>query len=320
VTPPPLGYLRAAGDTARTILPLTWFTLGVSVVVCVVIGVLLWQSLRHAKTQPWPIDMRSVPVERGDGGVRWIGIGVALSAIPLFAILVWTMQALAATTAPRSQGALTLDVTARQWWWEVSYRGDSPHHTFPTANEIHIPVGQPVFVRLHGGDVIHSFWVPKLMGKTDAIPGRTNETWLRADEPGEYVGQCAEYCGVQHAHMALKVIAEPADAFETWRTHQLQPAPAPGSPALTHGAEVFQGHCAVCHEVRGSKAGAIAGPDLTHIASRTTIAAGTLANNAGTLAEWIQFAQGIKPGTLMPNQNLPPQDLVAVVSYLETLR
>jgi len=316
----PLGYLTAAGNRAHTILPLTWFTLAISIAVCVVIALCLLGALRRGGLRRWPVDMRTVPVARGGAGLRWIGIGVALSAIPLLAILVWTMQALAAAGPLRGRAALTVDVTARQWWWEVRYDADTPAQTFLTANEIHIPVGRPVRVRLHGGDVIHSFWVPQLSGKTDAIPGRTNDTWLQADQPGRYGGQCSEYCGAQHAHMGLEVVADPPAAFEAWRTAQLRPAPAPTSAALMHGAAVVEYRCGACHELRGTQAGALAGPDLTHLASRARIAAGVLPNNAGALAEWIQYAQRVKPGTLMPDQNLDGADLSDVVAYLGTLR
>ena len=150
-------------------------------------------------------------MSRGVEGVRWITLGVSISAIPILVALVWTMVALANTSGPPSNPALTLDVTGHQWWWEVQYESADPSQGFLTANEIHIPVGETVLVRLHGGDVIHSFWVPKLTGKTDTIPGQTNYSWIRADRPGLYRGQCTEYCGYQHAHMSLRGLA-PAPA------------------------------------------------------------------------------------------------------------
>src|SRR5690242_722854 len=153
----PLGYLDAAGNRADTILPLTWFTIVVSVLVCVIIAALLWMGIRRRASTA---NIRSVPVDRGANGLRWISLGVAISAVPLLITLVWTMVALARVSGPPSNPALTLDVTGHQWWWEVRYNAPQPSEIFTSANEIHIPVGVPVLVRLHGGDVIHSFWVP----------------------------------------------------------------------------------------------------------------------------------------------------------------
>ena len=315
----PLSYLSASGGQARTILPLTWFTLGVSIFVCVAIGVCLWLALRRARQRPWPLDMRSVPVERGGSGLRWIGIGLALSAVPLLVTLVWTMVALAGAQTP-NQTAMTLDVTPHQWWWEVRYDSPRPNETFSTANEIHIPVGEAVRVRLHGADVIHSFWIPQLSGKTDAIPGQTNVTWLQAQQSGRYEGQCTEYCGMQHAHMALEVVAESPDAFAAWRANQLQPAQPPATATLQSGKEVVEYRCGLCHKVRGTRAAAVSAPDLTHVGSRRWLAAGTVPNDPGHLAAWILAPQSFKPGTLMPPQQLQGQQLADVVAYMATLR
>ena len=247
-------------------------------------------------------------------------MGVAISAIPILVALVWTMVALANTAGPPSNPALTLDVTGHQWWWEVQYDSADPSQGFLTANEIHIPVGETVLVRLHGGDVIHSFWVPKLTGKTDTIPGQTNYSWIRADHPGLYRGQCTEFCGYQHAHMSLEVIAQNRDDFDKWRAAQLAPAASPTTPEQQRGEQLVEYRCGSCHEVRGTLAGARSAPDLTHIASRRTIAAGTLVNNPGNLSGWIEDPQAIKPGALMPNQLLSAQELSDVRDYLETLK
>jgi cytochrome c oxidase subunit 2 len=228
------------------------------------------------------------------------------------------MVALAKISGPPGNTQLTLDVTGRQWWWDVRYDAAEPYRTFSTANEIHIPVGVPVLIRLHGADVIHSFWVPKLSGKTDAIPGQTNVTWLEASQPGRYRGQCSEYCGFQHAHMAFEVVAESREDFQRWRAHQLQPAPEPTTPEQKRGMELVEYRCGLCHEVRGTTAGAINAPDLTHLMSRQTIAAGTLP--IGAVGGWIEGAQQLKPGTLMPNQNLTAQQLSDTLAYLETLQ
>jgi cytochrome c oxidase subunit II len=316
----PLGYLDAAGQRAQAVLPLTWWTLIVSIVVCVVIGVLLWIPVRRNFVRGGIEQMRAVAPSHGRNGLKWIGVGLAISGVPLLVTLIWTMVALAAVSGPPENSTLTVDVTGHQWWWEVRYDASQPDQTFATANEMHIPVGERVLVRLHGGDVIHSFWVPKLTGKTDTIPGQTNLSWIQAQQPGRYSGQCTEYCGVQHAHMAFEVVAEPKADFDRWRTQQLEPAPAPTTTEQMRGMSLVEYRCGLCHQVRGTTAGAVAAPDLTHVMSRRTIAAGTLPTGPGTLAEWIEAPQAIKPGNLMPAQNLAPQQLSDALAYLETLK
>ncbi len=316
----PLSYLSAGGPRAGTILPLTWFTLSVSAIVCLVIAVLLWIAVRRGRAGGGDAETRAVPVENGPPGVGWIRNGLVLSAIPLLVALVWTMVTLAAVSGPPKDPALVLDITGHQWWWEVTYESPDPSQIFSTANEIHVPTGERVLVRLHGADVIHSFWVPKLTGKTDTIPGQTNLAWLEASAPGEYFGQCTEYCGLQHARMGLEVVADPPAVFAHWREQQLQPAKAPAGAAQQRGRALVEFRCGLCHQVRGTMAGARAAPDLTHIAGRHTLAAGILPNNAGNLSGWIENPQGFKPGSLMPNQNLSGEQLQDVVAYLETLQ
>ncbi len=316
----PLGYLTAAGERAAAILSLTWFTLTVSIVVCVVIAILLWAAVRRARVSGGAAQMRTVPLQGDASGMRWIGVGLLISTVPLAITLVWTMVTLAAVAEPTGKPALVLDVTGHQWWWEVQYDAAEPDQLFTTANEIHIPINTRVLVRLHGADVIHSFWVPKLTGKTDTIPGQTNVSWMQARRPGRYLGQCTEYCGWQHAHMALEVVAESQPDFERWRARQLQPAQAPQSPAQQRGLALVEFRCGLCHQVRGTMAGSHVGPDLTHLESRRMIAAGMLPNSPGTLSGWIEDAQGIKPGNQMPNQTLSAEQVGDVVAYLETLR
>jgi len=313
----PLGYLNAAGARADVILPLTWFTLIVSAVVCIVIAALLWAGIRrrHATT-----DIRSVRLERGGNGLRWISLGVLISAVPLFITLVWTMVALAKVSGPPRNPALTLDVTGHEWWWEVRYNAPRTSEIFTTANEIHIPVGVPVLVRLHGADVIHSFWVPKLSGKTDAIPGQINMSWLQARVPGRYRGACQEFCGSQHANMAFEVVAQSREDYDLWREAQLQAAPDPTTQPQIRGLNVVEYRCGLCHQVRGTRAGAISAPDLTHVMSRRLLAAGTIPNTPGNLAGWIQNPQALKPNSLMPNQYLSGEQLSDVLAYLETLK
>jgi cytochrome c oxidase subunit 2 len=320
MSPTPLGYLEAAGQRAQITLPLTWLTLSISLIVCVVIAILLWLGVRRARVSGGAEETRAVEVARGGNGLRWIGVGLSISALPLLVTLVWTMVALAKVSGPPGNTQLTLDVTGKQWWWDVRYDAVEPDRTFTTANEIHIPVGVPVLVRLHGADVIHSFWVPKLSGKTDTIPGQTNVTWLEAARPGRYRGQCTEYCGFQHAHMAFEVVAESPADFQRWREHQLQPAPEPVTDEQKRGMDLVEYRCGLCHEVRGTTAGAVSAPDLTHLMSRRLIASGTLVNGVGILGGWIEGAEQLKPGSLMPNQNLTAEQLSDTLAYLETLQ
>ena len=313
----PLGYLNAAGARADVILPLTWFTLIVSAVVCMVVTALLWAGIRRRHAT---MDIRSVRLERGGNGLRWISLGVLISAVPLFITLVWTMVALAKVSGPPRNAALTLDVTGHEWWWEVRYNAPRSSEIFTTANEIHIPVGVPVLVRLHGADVIHSFWVPKLSGKTDAIPGQINMSWLQARVPGRYRGACQEFCGSQHANMAFEVVAQSRQDYDLWRETQLQAAPDPTTQPQIRGLNVVEYRCGLCHQVRGTRAGAVSAPDLTHVMSRRLLAAGTIPNTPGNLAGWIQNPQALKPNSLMPNQYLSGEQLSDVLAYLETLK
>jgi cytochrome c oxidase subunit 2 len=233
--------------------------------------------------------------------------------------VIGTLFTFAAVAMPAHAADLTLEVTGWQWWWSVRYRSAEPARIFTAANEIHIPVGRPVRIELTSHDVIHSFWIPHLGGKMDVIPGQTNVMWLQADHAGTYRGQCAEYCGAQHAHMAMYVVADTPQDYLAWLRGQLADAAPPRSQAVRHGEESFVAHCAACHAVRGTSAGGILGPDLTHLMSRRTIAAGLLPNTPGNLAAWIADAQALKPGSRMPTLALSGPDLSAVVSYLQTL-
>ncbi len=261
-------------------------------------------------------DYRHLP----PGGLALIVAGgVALPVIVLLTLSFVGSRVLAAQVAPGEAPATTIEVTGHQFWWEVQY----PAQGILTANEVHVPVGQAVRVTLRSVDVIHSFWVPQLAGKTDLIPGKTNQMWLRADAPGVYRGQCAEYCGLQHAHMAFLVIADPPDQFAAWVAAQQRPATQPTDPALQQGAQVFarQG-CITCHAIRygAGDTGGKVGPDLTHLASRGTIAAGTLDNNRGSLGGWIMNSQAIKPGNHMPPMPMDGESLQALLTYLESLQ
>ena len=219
------------------------------------------------------------------------------------------------------EDALLVRITGKQWWWEITYPGNPPSNQVTTANELNVPVGVPVVVELTSSDVIHSFWPPNLVGKRDLIPGETASLWFQADSAGVYRAQCAEYCGHQHAKMAMLVVAQPRDSFEQWLARQRDSARTPSDSLAARGQEVFLAtSCVMCHSVRGTPAGSRIGPDLTHLASRRTIAAGTLPNTRGNLAGWILDPQRIKPGSRMPSNQLSPDDLHALLAYLETLR
>lgn len=313
----PLQYLTGSGPKANATVALTWLLIVISVVVVVIIAALVTTGAwRGRLTHPSP--KATAPIA-GATGLDWLIWGVGISFIALVISLIWTMVVVAEVNPPR-HAPLTIEVTGEQWWWKVRYLSDAPSLTVTTANEIHIPVGQPVRVRLIGGDVIHSFWVPQLAGKTDTIPGQINVTWLQADKPGVYRGQCTEYCGVQHAHMGFFVVAEARNQFERWWQSQSLQAAEPANPAAQAGEETFVFKCGACHTVRGTDAGGTVAPDLTHLMSRHTIAAATLPTTPAGLGAWISNPQSIKPGTNMPTLYLSGPQLQNVLAYLETLK
>jgi cytochrome c oxidase subunit 2 len=273
--------------------------------------------LRSKRTANRPLDLH-VPFEERSGRLI-LGLGIATAVIVLGLSLV--SYAGQRTVFAKDENALTLKIIGHQWWWEVRYEADSPHQSFVTANEIRIPTGQPVKLELESADVIHSFWVPSLTGKMDLITGQKNELQFTAKNPGVYRGQCAEFCGLQHAHMAFAVIALTPDEFGRWREQQNQSAIVPADSLGKQGEALFRGRgCALCHNIRGTLAGGQLGPDLTHIGSRTTVAAGTLPLNSATLAAWIADPQHIKPGNLMPRMPLQSDELIAILHYLEQLK
>ena len=265
----------------------------------------------------------------------WIfGAGIAFPVVVLTALLAWSTWRSAQLAPQTSHDALTISVTGKMWWWEVRYRDPATNREIISANEIHIPVGEPVYLGMTASDVIHSFWVPALAGKRDMIPGRVTGLTLRADKPGVYRGQCAEYCGEQHARMAFHVIALPRPEFDAWLARQAAPSLPADTTVLQRGREAFLAQqCQACHTIRGvtdvppfSEQARIAdtsrlGPDLTHVGSRREIAAGTLRNHRGTLAGWIADPQAIKPGVFMPpSQDLDGETLRALATYLEHLK
>ncbi len=252
---------------------------------------------------------------------RMVAAATGLTVIGLFGFLLtslWTSRAMAAVRPDR---AITIEVTGHQWWWEIHYEEGIPSQRVQTANEIHIPVGRPVVFKVTSRDVIHSFWVPNLHGKRDLIPGYTTAIWLQATRPGVFRGQCAEFCGLQHAHMAIEVTAEPEDAFNHWLDAQRATATTPMNDWERRGRDVFMtARCAGCHTIRGTDANGQLAPDLTHIGSRKTIGAGTMPNKPEHMKLWVRDPQASKPGNQMPPNPLSPEDLQAVVTYLESLR
>ncbi|MDQ2670213.1 MAG: cytochrome c oxidase subunit II [Gemmatimonadota bacterium] len=331
----------AAAEIARLWDIMAWLGGGISVVV---IALLLYALLRRRRPDELPPEADRPPDPRGELtnvesagggreesgrprserlGARWmVAGGIAFPTVVLTALFVLSLDSLGALY-PRgnADGVFTVEVIGRQWWWDVRYLDTAPQRIVPSANEIHIPVGQRVRVLLRSDDVIHSFWVPGLQGKMDMIPGRTTVTWLQADSAGTWRGQCAEYCGMQHAKMALVVVAEPPEQFARWLASEARPAVPPADSALAADREAFlQSGCVLCHTVRGTPARGGTGPDLTHVASRRTLAAGELPNTLGNLYGWIANPQALKPGSHMPAVEMTPGQLHAIARYVASLR
>ncbi len=250
----------------------------------------------------------------------WVWGATGATIAVLFGLLVASILTGRAVARFGGGDALRVRVTGHEWWWELEYGPDAADRV-KTANELHVPVGRPVQLLLESADVIHSFWVPSLHGKTDLIPGKHNRITIEADRPGAYRGQCAEFCGPGHARMVIAVVAEDPAAFQAWLAGQRAPAAEPEAPEARRGRDVFLAtSCASCHAIRGTAAGGTRGPDLSHLASRQSLAAGTLPRTRGHLGGWIENPQTLKPGTSMPPSRLPPADLQALLSYLEELR
>jgi cytochrome c oxidase subunit II len=311
----PLSYLEGEGFRARNTAPLLWGTICVSLAVLYFFIVTLLAGVYRRRRA---FSFREIV--RPAGGVVWIFTGVGVSTLLLLGTTIWTVTVLKANSAPPRNAYLKIAVIGHQWWWEVRYLSeDAPSRAFRTANEIHIPAGEPVEVSLQAADVIHSFWIPKLAGKTDLIPGQINKTWIEADKPGVFLGRCGEYCGMQHAHMALTVIADTPERFNIWRDQQLASQPPAVTEAALAGQLTFIQKCGACHAVRGTSAFGILGPDLSHLMTRTFLAAGTLPNTPGHLSGWIADPQSVKPGAYMPRLDMSGPELNRVRTFLQTL-
>jgi cytochrome c oxidase subunit 2 len=251
-----------------------------------------------------------------------ITVGAAVAATVII-ISAFTVLSFFTTRALGVAGNddLTIKVRGLQWWWGVEYFGSSPDQRFQTANEIHVPVGRNVRLQLEGIDVIHSFWVPSLAGKQDLVPGRPNELMIRAERAGTYRGQCAEFCGLQHAHMAFFVVAEEQPLFDEWVRLQLENAATSSDAEVTAGQQAFLSkQCAACHTIRGTSASGTTGPDLTHVGSRKYIGAGLFETTRGSLAAWIADPQTLKPGNNMPMVPLSSDELRQVSAYMASLK
>jgi cytochrome c oxidase subunit 2 len=315
--------INPAGPNAGNISKLWWLMFYVCSAVYVLVMIGLFVSLRRATAEAADRVPLVEPSQESEHRRR----NVVLSATTITVIVLFVFL-IASYSSGRSlrlndptKNGLSIELTGHQWWWEARYMDVDASNIFITANEIHIPVGVPVMFTLRGADVIHSFWVPNLSGKKDLIPGKINTIWLQADKPGVYRGQCAEYCGLQHAKMALWVVAEPPEQFFAWRQNQTQQAVAPASDTQKHGQQVFFGStCVMCHAISGTPAGSNIGPNLTHVGSRQMLAAATLVNTRDHMAQWIKDSQTFKPGNKMPQHNFSDADLQSLVEYLENLK
>ncbi len=302
--------LDPRGSGARRIEGLWWLMFWISLAVfAVVVAFLVVAYVRGRREQTQPTEARW-------GGPFVVVSGIVAPSLILAGVFVVSLNDMMALSSPPQQPGLTIDVIGHDWWWEARYEESGA----VTANEIHIPTGESVQLRLTTDDVIHSFWVPQLQAKTDLISGEVNSMWLQADEPGRYRGQCAEFCGLQHANMIFYVVAEDPAEFEAWLANEAGEADDPSDAAVARGESVFlQSSCAGCHAVRGTEADSDLGPDLTHLAGRETIASGVLENTRSELAQWIIDPQGAKPGAIMPPTELSSAELDALLDYLESL-
>lgn len=312
MTAPLQSVLHPAGLDATIISQFAWVLFAGGAVILAAVMALLLMGLRGGARQVKPM--------------RWIaGGGVVLPLVLLSALLIWSTWRASEMTRQSSSQAMVISVTGKMWWWEVRYRNPATGLDVVTANEIHLPVGVPVYLALSSGDVIHSFWVPSLAGKIDMVPGRMTGLTLTASRAGVFRGQCAEFCGEQHARMGLQVVAQTPNEFRTWLARQQLPATQPTDAARLRGRAVFAAQrCAVCHSVREGAAPLSPrpgdGPDLTHIGSRLSLGAATMPNSSAALSAWIANPHAVKPGVRMPAAaDLSPADLQALTAYLAAL-
>jgi len=302
-------------EPARDIATLSWWMFAIAAVVFGGALFLLLLAWMGRGREGFPVIGKREKLESR----AVVLFGIVIPVVVLVGVFAFAnLVVLKDTDAPKaSSTALTVEVTGHQWFWEVRYPGTRA----VTANEIHIPARTRVNLVAKTDDVIHSIWIPRLNRKIDTIPGHPNRILLYADEPGRYRGQCAEFCGLQHAHMAMYVFADPPDRFRAWLRNMQRPEPAPSGPSERSGERTFMdGQCASCHTIRGTPARGDIGPDLTHLRSRTTLAGLTIPNRGGYLLRWIRNPQHFKPGNKMPALGLSDRQLQKLVTYLEGLR
>lgn len=307
------GLFNPSSPEMEAMADLTYYVIGISIVILAIIVVAVaYIIIRYRKT---PGDDGEPFQNFGDLRLEivWTLIPLAIVAV-LFQLTCSTMRAV---DPPVGDKEPDLVVIGHQWWWELRY----PESGVVTANEVHIPVGKYLLVRLESIDVIHDFWVPELARKIDLIPGHPNHIWIIANEPGVYLGACAEFCGTQHANMRIRVIAQSEEDFKKWERQQLAVPRTPRSGVAGKGAKLFQEMaCMNCHTIQGTAASARVGPNLTHLTDRETIGAGVLINTPENLTKWLANPQKYKPGSLMPNMKLSDTEVQAIVAYLEALK
>jgi cytochrome c oxidase subunit 2 len=304
--------LAPKGADAAAIAQVSWIIfIGAGLIFALVLALILYAICTPQARRRWTTTHGFI-----------IGGGIVFPVVTLTALLAYGLSLTGSVGRSADAPAIKIDVTGEQFWWRVRYQERGGKAAVDSANEIHIPVGQPVELTLRSTDVIHSFWVPNLAGKLDMIPGQQNVLSIQADIPGTYRGQCAEYCGLQHAQMAFYVVAHPPEAFDRWLDERREPAAQPLADFVKQGQGLFlSAGCGACHTVRGIDAAGEIGPDLTHIGSRHSIGAGMWPNNAGTLAAWIASSQHLKPGNKMPSFGvLSGAELRALATYLESLK
>lgn len=310
--------LGPASPQATAIAHLAWTFFGLAALIWLLVLAFLALSLWRARG----LGERDVDPQLTRRQVVGVSVALAISALLLLSIGFFDYTTGRDIERARTSSSDTVHVriVGRQWWWQIRYEQRTPPYQFTTANELRIPVGRPVLLTLESSDVIHSFWAPSLHGKSDLVPSYSSGFLIQADRPGVYRAPCAEYCGAQHAKMALLIIAQPADSFAAWYANEAKDA-APAPPAVLPGQQIFRNAaCPFCHTIRGAAPGGIVAPDLTHLATRTTIAAGTLPNRRAELAGWVANAQGIKPGNRMPANLVSGTDLNALIDYLMSLK
>jgi cytochrome c oxidase subunit II len=307
---PPASPFDAHSPEARAIAGLFGETLIVCAVVGAIVAGLVGYCAVRFRAGRRPGEPTQIP------GSTWLETTWTLVPLAIVTgLLVRTAQAMGVADPPHDREP-DLVVRGHQWWWEARYAGGAI-----AANEIHIPAGKDLLIRIESADVVHDFWVPQLARKMDAVPGHPSFVWMQAEAPGTYLGACAEYCGTQHAWMRIVVVAEPQAEFDAWERHQREPAAAPATEAAARGAQVFGARtCIMCHAIEGSGGRARVAPDLTHIAQRESLGAGVLVNTPADLARWLGDPQGVKPGSHMPNAQLSNAEISDLVAYFETLR